>query len=148
MTAYTAICEREDGWWVVTVPELESGRVTQARTLDEVPETVADLVSTMTGADPATVQVNLEAQAGPGLPPAEPPGPHSEDWNIEDWNVETLSMSDGSQILYLAPRGLTDAERRARERMAREFVAEMREQERLNKQHEHDEQDEAGYEAG
>ena len=51
--AYTAICEREGDWWVITVPELESGGVTQARTLDEVPATVADLVAVMTGIDPA-----------------------------------------------------------------------------------------------
>ena len=55
VTVYTAICEREDGWWVITVPELESGRVSQARGLDEVSATVAGLVAIMTGADPATV---------------------------------------------------------------------------------------------
>lgn len=46
---YTALCRREGNWWVITVPELEYGSVTQARTLDEVPSTVADLVATMTG---------------------------------------------------------------------------------------------------
>jgi hypothetical protein len=65
--AYTAICERESYWWVITVPELEAGGVTQSRTLDEVPETVADLVATITGADPASVEVNVRAHAGPGL---------------------------------------------------------------------------------
>jgi hypothetical protein len=63
----TAICEREGDWWVITVPELEAGGVTQARTLDEVPETIADLVATMTGADPGSVEVNVRAHAGPGL---------------------------------------------------------------------------------
>ena len=52
MTTYTAVCEREDGWWVITVLELPSGGVTQARTLDEVPVTVADLVVLMTGVGP------------------------------------------------------------------------------------------------
>jgi hypothetical protein len=66
-TTYTALCEREGEWWVVTVPELESGRVTQARSLDEIPATVADLVALMTGADPASVEVNVQAHAGPGL---------------------------------------------------------------------------------
>ena len=65
--AYTAVCEREGDWWVITVPELEAGGVTQARTLDEVPETVADLVATMTGVDPASVEVTVHAHAGPGL---------------------------------------------------------------------------------
>jgi hypothetical protein len=64
-TTYTALCEREGDWWVVTVPELESGRVTQARSLDEIPATVADLVALMTGADPANVEVNVQAHAGP-----------------------------------------------------------------------------------
>jgi hypothetical protein len=64
---YTAVCEREGDWWVITVPELEAGGVTQARTLDEVPATVADLVATMTGVDPASVEVNVRAHAGPGL---------------------------------------------------------------------------------
>jgi hypothetical protein len=68
---YTALCEREGDWWVITVPELESGRVTQARTLDEVPATVADLVAVMTGTDPATVDVDVNAHAGPGLSAAQ-----------------------------------------------------------------------------
>jgi len=46
------------------VPELDE--VTQAHTLDEVPETVADLVATMTGADPTTVQVKVEVEAETG----------------------------------------------------------------------------------
>jgi hypothetical protein len=66
-TTYTAVCEREGDWWVITVPELESGRVTQARSLDEIPATVADLVAVMTGADPADVEVNVQGHAGPGL---------------------------------------------------------------------------------
>jgi predicted RNase H-like HicB family nuclease len=67
MTTYTAVCEREGDWWVVTVPELDSGRVTQARTLDEVPATVADLVALLTGADPDDVDVTISAHVGPGL---------------------------------------------------------------------------------
>jgi hypothetical protein len=62
---YTAVCRREGDWWVVTVPELPAGSVTQARTLDEVPATVADLVATMTGIDPARVEVEVRAHAGP-----------------------------------------------------------------------------------
>ena len=66
-TTYTALCEREGRWWVVTVPELPSGRVTQARTLDQVPAVVADLVATMTGVDRAAVEVNMRVHAGPEL---------------------------------------------------------------------------------
>lgn len=66
-TTYTAVCEQEGDWWVVTVPELASGGVTQARTLDEVPATVADLVALMTDANPSSVEVNIKVHAGPGL---------------------------------------------------------------------------------
>lgn len=66
-TTYTAICEREGDWWLITVPELDSGGVTQARTLDEVPATVADLVALMTDADPAIIEVNMKVHAGPGI---------------------------------------------------------------------------------
>ena len=67
VTTYTAVCEREGDWWVITVPELEAGGVTQARTLDEVPATVADLVALMTDADPGSVEVDMKVHAGPGL---------------------------------------------------------------------------------
>jgi hypothetical protein len=66
---YTALCEREGRWWVVTVPELESGGVTQARTLDEIPAVVADLVTTMTGVDRASVEVDMRVHAGPDEKP-------------------------------------------------------------------------------
>jgi hypothetical protein len=60
VATYNAICQREGDWWVITVPELESGGVTQARSLDEVPSTVADLVALMTGADATTVEVSVQ----------------------------------------------------------------------------------------
>jgi len=66
---YTAVCEREGDWWVITVPELDSGAVTQARTLDEAPATVADLVALMTDADPATVEVDMKVHTAPGPDP-------------------------------------------------------------------------------
>jgi hypothetical protein len=63
---YTAVCQRAGKWWEITVPELDE--VTQARRLDDVPATVADLVALMTGADPATIRVEVKAQAaGPSL---------------------------------------------------------------------------------
>jgi hypothetical protein len=62
---YTAVCERVGDWWEVTVPELDE--VTQARTLDDVPATVVDLVALMTDVDPAKVSVKVEAVTGPGL---------------------------------------------------------------------------------
>jgi predicted RNase H-like HicB family nuclease len=44
MTIYTAVCEREDNWWIITVPELD-GRVTQAKRLDQVERMVRSLVA-------------------------------------------------------------------------------------------------------
>jgi hypothetical protein len=58
---YTAVCQRAGKWWEITVPELDE--VTQARRLDDVPATVADLVALVTGADPASIRVEVKAQA-------------------------------------------------------------------------------------
>jgi hypothetical protein len=69
VTTYRAVCEREGDWWVITVPELDSGGVTQAHTLDEVPATVADLVALMTDADPADIEVDMQVHAAPGPDP-------------------------------------------------------------------------------
>jgi hypothetical protein len=63
---YTAVCEQAGDWWEITVPELESGRVTQSRTLAEVPATVRDLVALMTGADPAGIEVRQQIRGGDG----------------------------------------------------------------------------------
>jgi hypothetical protein len=57
----TAICEREGDWWVIIVPELEAGGVTQARALSDVESTVADLVATMTGANPDEIEGRVRA---------------------------------------------------------------------------------------
>lgn len=62
-TTYTAICERVDSWWEITVPELASGGVTQARSLDDVAAMVKDLVVAMTGVDPESVEVDVQAPA-------------------------------------------------------------------------------------
>ena len=67
-TTYTAVCEREGDWWVVTVPELESGGVTQARTLDEVPATVAETELPLTE-PPAPESILKVAATGPKLFP-------------------------------------------------------------------------------
>jgi hypothetical protein len=56
---YTAVCHRAGRWWEITVPELPSGRVTQARRLADVDSTVRDLVSLMTGADPGRIGVRI-----------------------------------------------------------------------------------------
>lgn len=60
MTDYTALCERVGKWWEITVPELGSGRVTQARRLDQVDETVRSLVRLMTGHEPGNVTVEVQ----------------------------------------------------------------------------------------
>ena len=64
---YTAVCQRAGKWWDITVPELDE--VTQVRRLGDVPATVADLVALTTGADPASIRVEMKAQvaAGPSL---------------------------------------------------------------------------------
>jgi len=62
---YTALCERVGDWWEITVPELPAGRVTQARHLSEVDDTVRDLVALMTGAYPASIEVRKERRDHP-----------------------------------------------------------------------------------
>lgn len=59
MSDFTARCEREGKWWVVTVLELESGRVTQARRLDQVDEVVRSLVRLMTGEEADAVHLEV-----------------------------------------------------------------------------------------
>src|SRR5688500_2552206 len=44
---YTAICKRVGRWWEITVPDLDSGCVTQARRLRDVEATVIDLATLM-----------------------------------------------------------------------------------------------------
>lgn len=66
--AYTAICTRVGKWWEITIPELD--QVTQARRLDEVAATVADLVALLTDTRPAAIEVNVQAHEGPGVEPA------------------------------------------------------------------------------
>jgi hypothetical protein len=61
---YTAVCEQAGAWWEITVPELPSGRVTQARKLSDVDATVKDLVALMTGADPASIKVCKRIREG------------------------------------------------------------------------------------
>jgi hypothetical protein len=56
---YTAVVRRAGRWWEITVPELPSGRVTQARRLADVDDTVRDLVSLMTGLDRAHIGVHI-----------------------------------------------------------------------------------------
>jgi hypothetical protein len=67
VTVYTAVCERAGDWWEITVPELPSGRVTQARRLADVEGTVKDLVALMTDADPDDIEVKVQTPGrGPG----------------------------------------------------------------------------------
>jgi hypothetical protein len=56
---YTAVVRRAGRWWEITVPELPAGRVTQARRLADVDDTVRDLVSLMTGIDRQRVGVQV-----------------------------------------------------------------------------------------
>jgi hypothetical protein len=66
VTTYTAICERIGKWWEITVPEIDE--VTQAKRLDDVEETVRDLVTLMADVAPENVAVEVKARGCP--PPA------------------------------------------------------------------------------
>lgn len=66
VTGYSAICDREDNWWVITVPELDSGGVTKAKRLDQVTETVRSLVHLMTGEWPDDIALQVHVPEGLG----------------------------------------------------------------------------------
>ncbi|MHB8245338.1 MAG: type II toxin-antitoxin system HicB family antitoxin [Acidimicrobiales bacterium] len=55
---YRATVQREPGWWIVTVPELDL--VTQARRVRDIQHMATDLVAAWLDADPADVRVELE----------------------------------------------------------------------------------------
>ncbi|MEH3033644.1 MAG: hypothetical protein PGN07_06315 [Aeromicrobium erythreum] len=54
----TAYATRSDGWWSVTVPEVD-GALTQARSLEEVPGMVADAVSLLEDVSVDDVEVTV-----------------------------------------------------------------------------------------
>src|SRR5699024_6698459 len=58
----TAIAERFDRWWAVSVPDVKGGIHTQARRLEHVPSMVRDAVSMVTGVDPDDVEVTVHTR--------------------------------------------------------------------------------------
>ncbi len=60
----TAVCVPDDGWWVISVPEV-NGAHTQAETLDEVPFMAADAAGMLLGVDPGTLRVTVQAAPMP-----------------------------------------------------------------------------------
>ena len=58
---YTAIAERSDGWWAVTIEALP-GVFTQARRLDQVADLAADAIGLWLEKDPKTIAVTVETR--------------------------------------------------------------------------------------
>jgi predicted RNase H-like HicB family nuclease len=56
---YTAHCEREGGWWIVTVPELD-GVFTHARRLDQVETLVRDAIALWLETEPDSFDVQVD----------------------------------------------------------------------------------------
>lgn len=59
MKTYTARCEREGDWWIVTVPELD-GVFTHAKRLDRVEELAADAIALWLDVPASTFKVRRE----------------------------------------------------------------------------------------
>lgn len=59
-STYTAHCVREDGWWIVTVPEID-GVFTHARRLDQVLDLVRDAIALWLEVEPDSFGVVIEA---------------------------------------------------------------------------------------
>jgi DNA-directed RNA polymerase specialized sigma24 family protein len=55
---YRATVEREPGWWIISVPELDL--VTQARRIRDIQHMATDLVAAWLDADPTDVRVEIE----------------------------------------------------------------------------------------
>src|SRR5581483_10872483 len=56
---YTARCERDHGWWVATVDDLD-GIATQARRLDQLAPMVSDLIAAWLDVEADSFDVHLE----------------------------------------------------------------------------------------
>jgi glutamate dehydrogenase/leucine dehydrogenase len=61
---YRAVAEREDGWWLITVPELDI--VTQARRVDQIEHMARDLIAVWLEVDYATVAVDVDVRVPAG----------------------------------------------------------------------------------
>ncbi|CAM5390076.1 type II toxin-antitoxin system HicB family antitoxin [Corynebacterium variabile] len=63
-TQLTATATRSEGWWAVSVPEVD-GLFTQARSLDEIPAMVRDALTLFPeyGIDPADTEISVEMVA-------------------------------------------------------------------------------------
>jgi len=55
---YRATVEREPGWWIISVPELDL--VTQARRIRDIQPMATDLVAAWLDEDPADIRVEIE----------------------------------------------------------------------------------------
>ena len=55
--SYTAACEREGNWWVISILELD--RVTQARRLDRAEAMARDLIALWVDVDPSSFGVTI-----------------------------------------------------------------------------------------
>jgi predicted RNase H-like HicB family nuclease len=56
--AYSVVAEREPGWWIISVPELDI--TTQARRLSEIEHNAAEAIAVWLDVDPAGVSVSFE----------------------------------------------------------------------------------------
>lgn len=57
----TAVCVRSDGWWAITIPELEHV-YSQARRLDQVEKMVREAAALHTELDPASFTITVQPQ--------------------------------------------------------------------------------------
>ena len=63
---YTAVCEREGGWWSVSIEELP-GVFTQARRLDHVEDLVRDAIALWLEVSATSFDIALEAHLSDSL---------------------------------------------------------------------------------
>ncbi len=59
MSVYNAYAEWEDGWWVITAPDIP-GAISQCRRLDQAAENIAEAISLMVDQDVLPDQVTVD----------------------------------------------------------------------------------------
>jgi predicted RNase H-like HicB family nuclease len=66
MANYQAVVYREDGWWMVSIPEING--LTQARNLAEAPQMARELVTVTLDVPISDVNVDLVIEEVDGIP--------------------------------------------------------------------------------
>ena len=97
MKTYRAVAKREDGWWIISVPELDV--VTQARRIDQIEHMARDLIAAWLEVDYDEVAVTVDLR----IP--------------REWSAEAEIVRRAQEVAALANAEAAKAARRAAKRL-------------------------------